>query len=458
MSNTIEIFSIEEDLTISWECKYYGYYDNSQTVNFIYSYIFNNQMNLFGTLSYSVSNSTYILAMLLKLDIESLSDSWSTFSSSYNDVSFSAVYEILNQEFEELLYSTNSSNASLIYSVNSTLNAKYYKSLDVFKDPSVFITYTEINVTEWIWPEYSPLASVWDPILPEFILEINYDMKVGTNLSSINILVPFESWQNTKYFIRVWKDYDGKTCVTPSWISLNQTSSTVIINSQQILSVGSYNLTFETQIVSFTFNESQTQRTISSNNISIITFTNNNWVLIGSTTEWYLLQGQPKNYTIRFSDDEGDNIYLTAINSNGVNVYIRKINSTAFSLIMNPSDDSSTTSEIDLAYYDRYHQDSSQWNYHNISLIIYASEPPKFSAQIEDIEINKCSTNFFRHLLPSIVDPDSSHFKVMFMDDSPKWIAIVTDTDQAELLKTSNVYVNTSIHDKIRPISNLDSS
>ena len=440
-TRTIEMFTISENLSVNMKYYTYEYYESTQKVKFKYASLFNNEIYLFGRLNYLISDTDNILGMTLKVNVESLQDSWSTFNSVPNDILYKNSYVVSNQDFEELLYSYDSNNLSFIFSVNSTINVKYYQRFEAFKSPGELAIYKEINVTDWIWPEYCPLASEWNPTLPEFILNNYIIFKVGSNLDPVYTLKPFESWQNIKFFIRVWQGFDNNVWIIPSWVTINQTSSTVIIDSSRIISVGSFIMIFEAQIVSYTFSEDQTQRTIASNNNSTLIFTNNNWKLIESNAEFYIIKDQLKNYTILFSDDENDKIYLSVINNNGVNTYAMTINSTAFSLFMLSADENLTVAFITLAYYDKYHQDSSQWRFYNISINIYTSEPPKFSSNLENISINRCLSDYASHLLPSIVDPDNNDYEILLIDNSPKWVKIITDTEVAQISSFSNTYV-----------------
>ena len=370
-------------------------------------------------MSFTNSTSSNEISFIIKQDINTLLDTCSTFFSKSNNYVNVFVASLNELNFVELQYSNNSQNASQIYSANSLINVRYYQSLNIFNDPGDLAIYEDYNITEWIWPEYDPLITLWDPILPDFTIGSELIFNVGTNLNSNIEIVPFTSCQNGRFLIQVCQALNNSDCITPAWISTNQTSSTFNIDSTKINSVGIYSLNFEAQIISNTNTTDQNQKIISSNNLSQIIFKNYNWEIIDTQKNWYLVFDVMKNFSISFYDKEDDPIYVNVAYKSDVNVFVQNLNTTSFALIMMTTDNSAANSTISslvtLAYYDKFHQDSSQWLYFNISINIYPSEPPKFASQLRDLIIDLCQTNYTKYLLPSIVDPDSSYFEISFV-------------------------------------------
>ena len=351
-------------------------------------------------------------------------------------------------EFDEVEYSQNSSNNQAIYSVNSSMNTKYYQNIDIFKDPGELITYSEFIITDCVWPEYDPLITIWDPVLPEFTLQNETIIHVGANLNSLTTIAPFSSCQNAKFLIRVWSNKvdNNNSCITPAWISVSEANSTVIVDSTNLISVGVYSLFFESQLISLSSYLNISQNSINTSNLSNIVFLNKIWMLNDIINDWYLVVNVMKNFTISFTDQENDPIYVKVADKSDVNVFVQKLDTTSFALIMMTTASSAANSTISslvtLAYYDKFHQDSSQWLYFNISLNIYPSEPPKFASQLQDLTIELCQTSYTKYLLPSIVDPDSSYFEISFNDNSHSLVSIVSDANTSRLLNTSSVYVS----------------
>ena len=351
-------------------------------------------------------------------------------------------------EFDEVEYSQDSSNNQAIFSVNSSMNTKYYKSIDIFKDPGELITYSEFIITDCVWPEYDPLITICDPVLPEFTLQNETIIHVGANLNSLTTIAPFSSCQNAKFLIRVWSNAvsDNSPCITPAWISVSEANSTVIVDSTNLISVGVYSLFFESKLISLSNYLNISQNPINTSNLSNFAFLNKNWILNDTSNDWYLVINVMKNFTILLSDQENDPIYVKVADKSNVNVFVQKLNTTSFALIMMTAENSAANSTINslvtLAYYDKFHQDSSQWLYFNISLNIYPTEPPKFASQLQDLTIDLCQTNYTKYLLPPIVDLDSSYFEISIVNNSRSWVSIVSNVNTSRLLNTSSVYVS----------------
>ena len=448
-ANNIITLSIKDDLSISGT-NYFFYNDQQNlSLSFDSSSLYEDQIYIIGHLNFTDLISSNQVSFIMRQDKNTMLDTWSTFFSGANSFINSTITSLSDLNIVELPYSNNSLNASQMYSLGSFINVKYYQNLNILKDPGDLISYSEYNITDCVWPEYEPMISLWDPVLPNFILQNETIIRIGTNLDLNISILPFTSNQNAKFLIQVCQVSNNSDCITPTWISANQTSSTFNIDSTKINTVGINLLYFDAQIISNTYSVEQNQKIISSNNFSQITFKNNNWEIIDSNNDWYLVVNVMKNFTISFSDQENDPVYVNVAEESDINVFVEKLNTTSFALIMMTADilaaNSTISSYVTLAYYDKFHQDSSQWLYFNINLNIYPSEPPKFASQLQDLTIDLCQTSYTKYLLPLIVDPDSSYFEISLVNNSHSWVSIASDANTSRLLNTSSVFVSIAL-------------
>ena len=108
---------------------------------------------------------------------------------------------------------------------------------------------------------------------------------------------------------------------------------------------------------------------------------------------------------ISFSDPE-DDIILTS----GQNQYISfmiSLNQTSLSgtLFLQASTTSSKPVALLISYTDSYHKELSLWKNFTLTYNIFASEPPVFVTNLEDIKLDRWHSKTIQ--LPQLYDPDT---------------------------------------------------
>ena len=213
---------------------------------------------------------------------------------------------------------------------------RYWDNLDLFHNLNIFANYSEINATEWVWPNYIPSIRTWKPQLPKFLLNANYEINIGSNIDNKIHFVPFNQCQNAKFILRVCTNNPlvDTFWTTPTWISVDQRSSSVQIDTYLVTSVEKYNLTFQSQLIvdPSLFTESHQY---TSTQFSLISFENENWKLDSDVSNWYVILGVTKTYSVNFSDAEKDKINIKLVETGNFDVFVQNVNQTTFNFIMN---------------------------------------------------------------------------------------------------------------------------
>ena len=78
-------------------------------------------------------------------------------------------------------FSSGYSNKTTIHLAENSINFRYFKNLDLFKDYNGIAEYKELDVTSWLWPNYIDDIQSWDPENPTFLLQDSYSIKVAEN-------------------------------------------------------------------------------------------------------------------------------------------------------------------------------------------------------------------------------------------------------------------------------------
>ena len=86
---------------------------------------------------------------------------------------------------------------------------------------------------------------------------------------------------------------------------------------------------------------------------------------------------------------------------------------------------SQTPAILEFSYTDFYHQDTQYWTSFNISVNLFASEPPIFDNNLTNISISRWSN--FDYLLPHITEPDGHNFAVQLSNSTPSWIELINN-------------------------------
>ena len=329
-----------------------------------------------------------------------------------------------------MIYSENGTDPNEIHLVNANLSVLYLSNLELFHDYQDLAIFIEKDITSWLWPNYAPSVYLWNPELPTFVLNKTYSISVGGNASESRVYIPFEHWQNSKFLIRACA-YDlkvDKAWVAPNWVIVNQTTASIQIDPKRISSVGVKLLWLQAQLITGAIQSSIANDFIVTNFVSF-NFTNNNWELISSPSDKFVVINKIKIFDIIFSDEENDNIIIKTVDSAGLGVYIKTINTTCSQVYLNCDNESIKSATLVFSYTDIYHTDATYWQNFSVTVNVFVSEPPEFAQLVQNITINKCLQMQVKQILPSIVDPDSSLFEISFAEQVPSWIYISNLTE-----------------------------
>ena len=305
------------------------------------------------------------------------------------------------------------------------MNVRYFNNVTLFQDNDGLVQYQELDVTSWLWPNYISELQTWDPELPKFVLENQYTIKLSGSNSTNITLTAFEQWRNAKFLLRVWNNTPSDVIpwVTPSWVLLNEGSSSFTIDTSKVTSVGFVNLVFQSQLVGYSMLNLYVNNTISTNNL-LISFVNDNCQIKSNLTDWYVIVQQIKSFYLTFYDKESDIVLVNLIDSGAWGVFVHAQNISTFSLIVIWDDSSVSKTKIILKYTDKYHQDAQYWVQVEINLNIFKSQPPIFANDLSPIQINIWDLQQLLIRFPEIVDVDSSLFNISLASNTLDWIQI----------------------------------
>ena len=165
-----------------------------------------------------------------------------------------------------------------------------------------------------------------------------------------------------KFLFRVWSDIpsDNVTWVAPLWVSFNENAGNFTIETSKITSVQNTNLVFQSQLIGFSFINYNLNNTISTFSSSF-SFTNDNWVVAGSYSNWYVVYQQMTNLTMNFDDTEGDTVLLKQVDSGSLSVFIQRKSKSIYTLLATWNDETISETVVMLAYTDKYHTDNQFW-------------------------------------------------------------------------------------------------
>ena len=162
----------------------------------------------------------------------------------------------------------------------------------------------------------------------------------------------------------------------------------------------------------------------SENYIISFEFVNSNTVISSFDPNVYVVVDELKNFTIKFSDVEGDNVLLNIASPGSLHAYahIYQSNST-YLLIVQADQDANTLTSIVLTYTDFYHQDAIFWQSITMNVNIFASEPPKYATSLQNVTISAC--DWVNITLPTATDLDGDSFTTSFGYSVPDWIKLI---------------------------------
>ena len=177
-------------------------------------------------------------------------------------------------------------------------------------------------------------------------------------------------------------------------------------------------------------------------------FMNTNIELTSFDTNSYVVFNKLKLLNFTLLDQENDELFIKIIDPDLLNIYIQRLPSnTEFQLAVIALDTSNSNQTVVLQYTDAYHQDPSSWKNLTISIIVYPTEPPKFTSKLNDVVVSACEN--FSITLPEVVDDDSESFWIELDPSTPSWITLIgnstltIDALDANLSKTQTVQLVT---------------
>ena len=328
-----------------------------------------------------------------------------------------------------ILHIPNGTDPNEIHWAGSGLNVKYYPNVELFFDVNGLVNYSEINITSCIWPNYIPEFRTWDPILPEFALINQYSINIGSNISQNYSYTPFVHWQNSKFIFRAWLNNptENNTWNSPAWININEVSESFDLIVSKVNSIGIQTVYFQAQLISHSLDLTNNDFYFALNSSSFV-FINQNADITETSLSIHLVVNVTKNFSLSFYDQEGDNVQLKTIKSNDINIFIQKLNYTNFNIIMGCDFLSNTTVDVRLEYTDKYHTDSEYWKQIDLSVYIYASDPPYFAQPLDNLTITKWGQDDYLYKLPDPIDPDGGSVAITLLDGSPEWIQIYSNS------------------------------
>lgn len=259
-----------------------------------------------------------------------------------------------------------------------------------------------IDVTKCVWPRYPVHTSQCNYSKPNFVLNLTHSFEIGTINNPHIRLTPFESCQNARFLIRV---IESVSFQTPQWVTVHVEDASISIDTTLITSVGSYELNFQAQLISFSVSREYLDYSTSIIE-STFEFLNTNCEIGGYVTKQYLVAKQLETFSILFSDSELDNVNLRIDLHDSISSFIT-FDSDAFAaelkLMANAVSDDST--DLVVWYTDKYHQDDQFWRNITLQLYLFESEPPVFDSELPNITIDRCESVKFE--LPTFHDPDT---------------------------------------------------
>ena len=310
----------------------------------------------------------------------------------------------------------------------------------MFHDINNIVEYIEHDATSWLWPNYISELQTCDPDLPSFVLDSQYIIKLSESNSMNFTFTAFDDWRDAKFLFRVWSDIPSSnvTWVSPPWVSFNENAGNFTIDTSKIASVQNTNLVFQSQLIGFSFISYNLDNTISTFSSSF-NFTNDNWVVAGSYSNWYVVYQQMANFTMNFEDTEGDTVLLKKVDSGSLSVFIQRQSKSVYTLLATWYDETISETAVVLAYTDVYHTDIQFWTNISINVNAFKSEPPKFVEQPNNLVVDLWQQDTLRFGLPAISDPDSTAFNVSLINSAHDWAQIENNYVKSSKITSFNV-------------------
>ena len=238
------------------------------------------------------------------------------------------------------------------------------------------------DLTDCIWPRYSFYSDQCKFPLPEFKLDTQNTIQVGSNILAIIEIQPFSSHQNAKFLMRVLDESKS----TPNWVQVNNNNMTVSILTCKVSSVRTIKLSFEAQLITIQYPNNNYKNYTTKPIFAYFSFENSNCELKSIESKDYLVIDKMTTFNFKFFDEESDYVIVKMNDSNAVSSY-SIFNLTTFSsqVLLQSNKVSDDIENLVFFYTDFYHQDALPWRNFTQSLNLFASEPPIFNSVIGNI-------------------------------------------------------------------------
>ena len=327
----------------------------------------------------------------------------------------------------------NASSGLSIYYVNIVPNIFITNSSSFYSKTSSVSDYYITDVTNWIWPRFIP--NLWDCAfpLPSFILLSSYNIHIGKDFQTNSVFIPFDHWQNARFVIHAINENDN---LIPVWLTVDQSSQSIIFNMSLINSVGIYNISMNARLITFSINSTDTSVYTTQNNTSRFNFYNTNWYFVNSNTTYYLVFEQTSNFQFLFFDEEGDDIIIQTSQNDYIGIFVQNINnSNQYKMLLQANSVLNESTTLFIQYTDSYHQDAYFIKNMTLEFYLFEVDPPYFSSVPPVVNATRWSNLLI--ILPQIKDPNGLNWFVSIDSTSPEWVNLFDNNTL--LLKTANL-------------------
>lgn len=190
---------------------------------------------------------------------------------------------------------------------------------------------------------------------------------------------------NTKFVISA---VDHITQQQPDWLSIDQRSQSITINTDSISSVMTASLVLSARL----FTISDDVNKVTTNASVSISFTNDNCSLRSYVCPRYVVLGQVSQLQFEFDDNEHDNVKLRVSSSQHFSSFVKYDAATTATVMLMPDAAQSVQSapvELILVYTDSYHRLDTDWQPFSTLLYVFASEPPYFVDSLQPLHADR---------------------------------------------------------------------
>ena len=258
-----------------------------------------------------------------------------------------------------------------------------------------------------------------------------------SNLTISPSYIPFDQCQNALFEISAFEE---NTKNTPIWLSIDQLTKSIHLNLSLINSVGSFNISLYARLITFNVNSTDTSK-FTTRYFVEFNFVNTNCQFMSSNATYYLVVGKITIFMFNFTDEEGDNIIISANQNDLINFFVQSSNNpNQYKIRIQGNEVTNKSTFLTIMYTDSYHQDSKFIKLMNLKLYLFEVEPPSFASDLPIINIDRWTNSTV--MLPNIIDPNNLSWSIEFEMDTPQWITL--KNNNALLLNSADLSFNIS--------------